>query len=125
LLKNALLTSEEFMEIKKHPIYSYNILEPVDPFNKVLRGVLYHHENWDGSGYPEGLKGDNIPLSASIIHVADSYDAMTSQRSYRKPMSSTAAIEEIKRMSGICNCPKAVVHFCKIYGSRNVENKMA
>jgi HD-GYP domain-containing protein (c-di-GMP phosphodiesterase class II) len=74
------LTSEEFMEIKKHPIYSYNILEPVDPFNKVLRGVLYHHENWDGSGYPEGQKGENIPLSASIIHVADSYDAMTSQK---------------------------------------------
>lgn len=125
LLKSAPLTSEEFMEIKKHPIYSYNILEPVDPFNKVLRGVLYHHENWDGSGYPEGLKGENIPLSASIIHVADSYDAMTSQRSYRKPMSSAAAIEEIKRMSGTCYCPEAVVHFCKIYGSRLVENKMA
>lgn len=125
LLKNGPLTNEEFMEIKQHPVCSFNILEPVDPFNKVLRGVLYHHENWDGTGYPEGLEGKSIPLSASIIHVADSYDAMTSHRSYRKPMSSAAAMEEIKRMSGTCYCPEVVEQFCEIYVSKYVETKMA
>jgi HD-GYP domain-containing protein (c-di-GMP phosphodiesterase class II) len=125
LLKSGPLTNKEFQEIKQHPVLSFNILEPVDPFSKVLKGVLYHHENWDGSGYPEGLKGENIPLSASIIHVADSFDAMTSKRSYRNPMSSVKAMEEIKRMSGTYYCPEVVEHFCKIYAHVYQENKMA
>lgn len=125
LLKSGPLTSEEFMEIKRHPVVSYNILKPVDPFNKLLGGVLYHHENWDGTGYPEGLKGDSIPLSASIIHVADSYDAMTSRRSYHSPMCATTALDEIKRMSGTCYQPDVVEHFNKINLFKHKEKRMA
>jgi len=113
LLKKGPLTKEEFQEIKLHPIYSVKILEPVDPFHKVLSGVLYHHENWDGSGYPEGLKGNKIPLAASIIHVVDSYDALTSMRSYRLPMSSGAAISELEQKSGVYYQPEVVSHFSK------------
>jgi len=100
LLKEGPLTDEEFEEIKRHPIYSYRILKPVDPFDNVLRGVLYHHENWDGSGYPYGISEDKIPLPAMIIHVVDSFDAMTSQRSYRDPMSNESALEEIRNKVG-------------------------
>lgn len=125
LLKSGPLTSEEFGEIKRHPIVSYNILKPVDPFNKLLGGVLYHHENWDGSGYPEGLKGDSIPLAASIIHVADSYDAMTSRRSYHQPMSEMAAMEEIKRYSGTRYQPEVVEHFAGVLRKWSMEKKMA
>jgi len=125
LLKSGPLTSEEFLEIKRHPVVSFNILKPVDPFNKLLGGVLYHHENWDGTGYPEGLKGESIPLSASIIHVADSYDAMTSRRSYHYPMCPKTALEEIKRMSGTRYHPDVVEHFYKINISKITEKKMA
>lgn len=112
LLKREPLTDKEFDLIKQHPVYSVKILKPVDPFNKVLRGVLYHHENWNGTGYPEGLKGEDIPLSASIIHVADSYDAMTSKRSYRAPLSASAALAELQRFSQIHYHPEVVRCFC-------------
>ncbi|MBB5324145.1 putative nucleotidyltransferase with HDIG domain [Anoxybacillus tepidamans] len=115
LLKNGPLSQEEFEEIKMHPIYSVKILEPVDPFEKVLKSVLHHHENWDGTGYPAGLKGEDIPLGASIIHVVDSFDAMTSSRCYRSPLSQTAAIKELQEKSGQLYHPDVVKYFIKLY----------
>jgi HD-GYP domain-containing protein (c-di-GMP phosphodiesterase class II) len=87
LCKPGRLTKEEYDVIKNHPRMGYEILKPIASFGDVLEGVLHHHENPDGSGYPEGLAGDQIPLYARIIHVVDVFDAVTSTRSYRTAFS--------------------------------------
>lgn len=86
LRKPGKLTDEEFDEIKKHPDIGYSILAGLKQIEYLLPGVLYHHERIDGAGYPDGLSGDEIPLQARILAVADSWDAMTSARPYREPM---------------------------------------
>jgi HD-GYP domain-containing protein (c-di-GMP phosphodiesterase class II) len=83
LCKPGILTPEEFEVIKGHPRMGFEILEPIGILQTILDGVLYHHEYLDGAGYPEGLRGDDIPLVARIIHVADIFDALTTSRSYR------------------------------------------
>lgn len=93
LRKQDKLTDEEFDVIKQHPAIGHKILSTLEPLQYVLRGVLHHHEWIDGQGYPHGLAGDEIPLDARILAVADSYDAMTSDRAYRSGMLSQQAIE--------------------------------
>ena len=83
LNKNGLLNQEELKEMKKHPLIGANILSMIDEFHVPILGIKYHHEHHDGSGYPEGLKGEKIPLIAQIIAVADTFDAMTTSRPYR------------------------------------------
>ncbi|GEM_PF-1278937 len=108
LLKPGRLTEREYEIIKLHPILSYELLKNLDFLEGALNGIKYHHERWDGSGYPEGLKGEEIPLSARIIAVADSFDAMTSERIYRKAREKREAVKEIKRLSGKAYDPKVV-----------------
>ncbi len=84
LCKPGKLTPEEFEVIKAHPRMGYEILEPIGILQMILDGVLYHHESLDGTGYPSGLRGEEIPLVARIIHVADIFDALTTSRSYRR-----------------------------------------
>lgn len=96
LNKKEKLTNEEFELIKKHPIYSAEIIQPLANLGKLYPIVLYHHERYDGRGYPKGLKGEDIPLEARILSVADSFDAMLSDRPYRKSLSKEKAIEELK-----------------------------
>jgi HD-GYP domain-containing protein (c-di-GMP phosphodiesterase class II) len=86
LRKAGPLTEEEFAEIKKHPERGWEILYDLDRLNHVLHGVLHHHEHYDGSGYPDGLAGEAIPIAARILAAADAYDAMTSDRPYRAGM---------------------------------------
>lgn len=86
LRKPSRLTDDEFEQIKQHPILGYDILKGIRQFQSILPGVRNHHESWDGSGYPDGLAGDEIPRDAQILAVADSFDAMTSDRPYRKGM---------------------------------------
>ncbi|MEP0842482.1 MAG: HD-GYP domain-containing protein [Phycisphaerae bacterium] len=100
LNKAGKLTSEEFALIKGHPSRSFEVLRPVASLAGLLDGVLYHHENPDGSGYPEGLKGDQIPLMARIIHVVDVFDALTSTRSYRKAFPVEEAMQMIWKDAG-------------------------
>jgi len=95
------LSNVEITEIKRHAETSYRILSSVNEFAQLAEYVLAHHERWDGKGYPKGLKGYEIPLHARIIAVADAYDAMTSDRPYRKALSVETAIEEIKVNAGI------------------------
>lgn len=95
LVKPGRLTEEEFNQIKKHPEIGAAILDPVEFPWPVIPIVKYHHEKWDGTGYPEGLKGEEIPLSARIMAVADVYDALTSSRSYRSAWSHEKAYEVI------------------------------
>lgn len=86
LRKPGKLTDEEFDQIKRHPTLGYEILKGIRPFQKLLPAVLHHHESWDGTGYPAGLAGDEIPRDAQIVAVADAFDAMTSDRPYRNGM---------------------------------------
>lgn len=100
IVKPSRLTDEEFEEMKKHPIYGKDILEPIEFLGDVPYYVLYHHEKLDGSGYPYGLTEDEIPLGAKILQVADSFDAMTTNRSYRGRRSDALAVEELERCKG-------------------------
>ena len=95
------LSDSEWIEIKRHAETGYRILSSVNEFSPLAEYVLAHHERWDGKGYPKGLTGEEIPLEARIIAVADAYDAMTSDKPYRKAFSEDIAIEEIKRNAGI------------------------
>lgn len=100
LNKPGRLTEEEYALIMNHPVLSHKIIEPVDFPYEVKPLVRHHHERIDGSGYPDGLKGDDIPLGARIIGIADAFEAMTSDRPYRKALSVTAARQELERCSG-------------------------
>jgi HD-GYP domain-containing protein (c-di-GMP phosphodiesterase class II) len=119
--KEGKLTEEEFNEIKKHPEYGARILEPVKQFRHVITGVLHHHERYDGKGYPQGLKGDEISIDGRIIAVADSFDAMTTDRPYRKALSYEFAIEELKRCAGTQFDPKVVEAFICAYKKGKVK----
>ncbi|GBC99447.1 3'3'-cGAMP-specific phosphodiesterase 3 [bacterium HR17] len=97
LLKEGLLTDVEFAVMKQHPEIGYRILAPIKRMRPYLGGVRYHHERLSGKGYPLGLKGDEIPLDARILAVADVFDALTSDRPYRAALEPSAAIEIIRR----------------------------
>ncbi len=100
IVKPDRLSPEEFEEMRKHPIYGKEILEPIKFLGDVPYYVLFHHEKVDGSGYPYGLTDKEIPIGAKILSVADSYDAMTTDRSYRPRRTIQQAIEELDRCSG-------------------------
>jgi len=114
LLKPGRLTAEEFEKIKKHPEIGAAILDPVEFPWPVLPVVKYHHEKWDGTGYPEGLKGEEIPLAARVLAVADVYDALTSSRSYRKAWPHEKALAVIKQDAGTHFDPVVVEAFLQI-----------
>ncbi|ACK42496.1 MULTISPECIES: HD-GYP domain-containing protein [Dictyoglomus] len=101
LTKKGKLTLEEIEIIKKHPTIGKKILEPIDLLREILPGVEEHHEKYDGSGYPKGLKGENISLLGRIISVADVFDALTSDRPYRKGLDVHSALLEINSLSGV------------------------
>lgn len=100
LQKTGRLTNEEFEQIKKHPQIGARILADVKQLEDIIPGVLYHHERFDGKGYPTGLSGRDIPLMGRIICLADCFDAMTSSRTYRKALPVEVALTEIRRCSG-------------------------
>ena len=95
LNKEGRLTDEEFRQIKLHPVFGSQILSSIQQSPYLSLGAHYHHERYDGTGYPEGLAGEAIPESARIISVADTYDAMTSSRSYRSPISPEKVRQEL------------------------------
>ena len=98
--KNGRLTDEEYAIIKQHPSMGVQILNGISEFPQLSTGAHYHHERYDGRGYPEGLKGEEIPEAARIIAVADSYDAMSSKRSYRDAIPQQKVREEIVKGIG-------------------------
>lgn len=100
LLKSDKLTESEWFEIKKHPEVGYRITQASPELKNISEYILCHHERWDGTGYPQGLAGVNIPLLSRILAVVDSYDAMTEDRGYRRAISKEAAIEEIRNNAG-------------------------
>jgi HD-GYP domain-containing protein (c-di-GMP phosphodiesterase class II) len=115
LNKQDKLTDEEFDSIKAHPKRGKIILEPVLELKEIGKIVRSHHEKYDGTGYPDGLKGSEIPLGSRIMVVADSYDAITSQRPYRDATSHRRAVKELIRCSGTQFNPEVVEHFLDIH----------
>lgn len=118
LNKNDKLNENEWEEIKRHPEIGYRILSTVNELSEMAEYVLAHHERWDGRGYPKGLKGEEIPIQSRIIAIADAYDAMISERSYRKALSKEYAINELKQGAGSQFCP-----YCVNVMIENVLNK--
>ena len=100
LNKNGRLTDDEFELMKKHTIIGYDILKNIDYIPNLRAGVRSHHERWDGNGYPDGLKGEQIPLVARILCIADSYDAMTTDRVYRKKLDKATVLSELQKNGG-------------------------
>ena len=113
LLKNGKLNDEEYSEMKRHTIYGGEVLKYIKYFKDIIPGVMHHHERYDGKGYPEGLKGDQIDVIARIISVGDTFDAMTSDRPYRKALSKEVACAEIAKYSGTQFDPEVVKAFLK------------
>ncbi|MEA1960530.1 MAG: HD domain-containing phosphohydrolase [Bacillota bacterium] len=99
------LTAAEWDEMKKHPEIGFRIAQNMPELSAVGDYILSHHERWDGKGYPRGLKGLDIPVQCRILAVADAYDAMTNDRVYRKAIGKKEALEELKRIAGLC-CKK-------------------
>lgn len=119
LMKTGKLTNSEYNEIKKHPIIGKNILSNASIFQDIIPIVLYHHERYDGKGYPEGLRGNDIPLLARIVCVADSFDAMTSKRSYRDVLDYDYVKNEIKSQSGTQFDPVIATTFLDVLNNEN------
>jgi HD-GYP domain-containing protein (c-di-GMP phosphodiesterase class II) len=117
LQKDGALTQEEFEAIRCHPVYGAEILQHIRKLHSVLPGVRHHHERYNGTGYPGGLKGSDIPVIARIIAVADTFDAMVTDRPYRKGLTARAAFEELRRQRGIQFDPAVVGVFLESFRS--------
>lgn len=128
LLKSEKLTEEEYLEIKNHPEIGVTILSKSKIFNNILPIVQHHHEKYDGSGYPGKLSGDSIPLLARIVSIADSFDAMASQRPYRYSISIELIKRELEKNKGIQFDPDLCDNFIEILENDfnsilNIQNK--
>jgi HD-GYP domain-containing protein (c-di-GMP phosphodiesterase class II) len=126
LLKPGRLTPEEFSEIKKHPVISGTIVKSISSLQEAGTIANQHHERYDGKGYPDGLKDEEIHIGARIMAVADTYDAMTSNRSYRKALDPDYAVKEIMNESGAQFDPQCVEAFLQYLSEKKTtENKPA
>jgi len=121
LNKESKLTLEEFEVIKKHPVYGHDFLSTSPELRDLARYVFHHHERWDGKGYPAGISGEEIPLISRIIMVADSWDAMRSDRPYRKGLSKEKAMEEILKHSGAQFDPNIAKVFIKMLTDGEIQ----
>jgi putative nucleotidyltransferase with HDIG domain len=121
LRKKGELTDEEYQVMKKHPTFGVEILGNIKQLKDIIPGMRYHHERTDGKGYPNGLKGNNIPLIARIISVADTYDAMTTNRPYHDGFSNSKAIAELKRCTGSQFDKDVVDAFIKAFENNEIR----
>jgi putative nucleotidyltransferase with HDIG domain len=120
LMKPDKLSDEEMDIVRKHPLDGAKILESVEPIRDAKNIIRHHHEFFDGSGYPDGLKGDTIPLGARIIAVADAFGAMTTNRPYRNALSTAEAIKELREFSGIQFDPHIVEIFISVLKAKGI-----
>jgi putative nucleotidyltransferase with HDIG domain len=114
LNKAGTLNDEEYDEIKEHPLISERILKPIEELREIIPHIKHHHERYDGRGYPCGLQGTEIPVDARILAMADSYDAMTTNRPYRSALSADEAMEEMKLNAGRQFDPQLVSVFVEM-----------
>ncbi len=126
LLKKTKLTEDEWEAIKKHPVIGSNIAKSTKQIAHVADGILCHHEWWNGTGYPKGLKGSKIPVEARIISIVDAYDVMRNGRPYKRKMSKAEAVIELRRCSGTQFDPKLVEIFInEVLGVKAFNEKVA
>ena len=123
LYKTEKLTPEEYEEIKMHVQHGVKILEDIDQLSEVVNIVKHHHEHYDGSGYPSGIKGDEIPLLSRIIAITDAYDSMVSNRAYRKSLTPEEAVGVLKNMSGKQFDPNLTQTFLEVLPDAIIEIK--
>lgn len=121
LMKRGELTGEERDIVKKHPMQGASILKKFKPLKPIVPIILYHHENYDGSGYPKGLKGEEIPLAARILGIVASFEAMITDKPYRKALSINAAIKEVVKNKGTQFDPEIVDAFSEAVQRRDVR----
>lgn len=121
LLKPGQLSKSEYESIKKHPLIGEQILAPVEFLTNVAPLVLYHHEHYNGEGYMEGLKGEEIPVGARVLNVADSYEAMIAERPYSKSMTQKDAIQELRNNAGTQFDPKIVEAFLRVLEKKKLR----
>jgi len=121
LSKKSSLTDQEFDKIKEHTVMGAKIIEPVDFLKNSYKPIYHHHEKYNGKGYPDGLKSEDIPLSARIIAVADAYDAMGSDRPYRKKLNKDKILKELKDQSGKQFDPEVVKAFISVLDREREE----
>ena len=114
LSKPGPLDGEEWDYVRQHTLIGERIVAAAPPLAPVARLVRSSHERWDGGGYPDGLRGDEIPLGARVVAVCDAFDAMTTQRPYREPVSEVAAEAELRRCAGTQFDPMVVEAFCRV-----------
>ena len=107
-MKPGKLTDKEWEKMKKHPQFAYDMLAPIAYLKPALDIPYCHHEKWDGTGYPRGLKGEQIPLAARLFAVVDVYDALTSDRPYRAAWSKEKTLEHIRALAGTHFDPRVV-----------------
>jgi putative nucleotidyltransferase with HDIG domain len=121
LLKGGPLTETEFGQMRRHPVAGARMLKTLGAPPTILPVVLHHHERWDGSGYPAGQKGEEIPLEARLLCIADSFDAMTSTRPYRAPKRPDEAMDELERCAGTQFDPDLVDAFAAAWGEGELD----
>ncbi len=114
LFKTYILTPLEWEKMREHPRIGYRMAKNIPDFAPIAQEILHHHEHWDGTGYPDGLKGEKIPLLSRIISIIDAYDVMQSRRPYKGPISKTKALKEVKRCAGTQFDPQLVEIFLKV-----------
>ena len=120
--KPGKLTDEEYEMLKRHPVKGADVLSPISQLRDIIPWIKGHHERYDGKGYPDGLKGEEIPLQARILSVADTFDSMTAERPYRRTPGKELAIEELKKCSGTQFDPKVVKAFLKVLEEKGSPN---
>jgi HD-GYP domain-containing protein (c-di-GMP phosphodiesterase class II) len=120
LKQDRRLHPREYEEVKNYPAIGARILSSVPELAAASQAVLHHQEHWDGSGYPDGLRGEAIPLAARIVKVADAYDAITSTRPYRQARGTGFAVREIRKLAGREFCPRVVEVFVSAVGERDL-----
>lgn len=125
LRKNGALTPDEFDRVKLHPVMGAKILGGIPAFQEIIPLVQYHHEAWDGSGYPEGLAGEAIPLGARIIAVVDVFDALTTDRPYRATFSHQEALERLRRLAGSQLDPIITQAWCDLVSRGELDDLAA
>lgn len=123
LKKPGALTPEEFGIMKTHTVLGANIMQPIKKMNKIIPGLRSHHERMSGNGYPDGLKGDEIPFMARIIAVADTFDAMTTHRPYQHAMTFEQALARINELKGVALDDRVVEAFNRAYDSGEFRNE--
>jgi HD-GYP domain-containing protein (c-di-GMP phosphodiesterase class II) len=121
LKKVGVLTPEEFEQMKLHPVIGEKVVEPISALREMLPGIRWHHEAWNGSGYPDNIKGEQIPLMARIIGVADTFDAITTTRPYQNAYSTDYALQTIKKLTGKKFDPKIVTAFLLAFEAGHIQ----